>query len=161
VVPYTSLFLNCSLGSLQLPVVYINKTMGQCVSQSSLGGMQLLIYTTVLKDDIYYQSSSISRYVVVPDSVTNIKMTQSFNDSLFFSWQPAQGLIDSYLVTCSLLTLGVVLSAKAEANTSSSSSCINLLPSSTYEVYISSIRNVENKMYSNGANAFFNTRNFY
>ncbi len=86
-------------------------------------------------------------------------MSKSYNDSLYFSWTQPEGLIDSYLVTCSLVSLGIVLSAKVEPNTTTSSSCSSLLPSSSYEVYVSSIRNVENKMYSNGAKAYLTTRN--
>ncbi len=88
-------------------------------------------------------------------------LSKSYNDSLYFSWTQPDGLIDSYLVTCSLVSIGIILSVKTESNTTTYSSCSNLLPSSTYEVYISSIRNIDNKMYSNGAKTYLSTRNTY
>jgi hypothetical protein len=98
-------------------------------------------------------------FLKVPDPVKDIKLSKSYNDSLYFSWTQPEGLIDSYLVTCSLVSLGVILSVKVESNTTTSSSCSNLLPSSSYEVYITSIRNIDNKMYSNGAKTYLSTRN--
>ncbi len=93
----------------------------------------------------------------VPDPVKNIKLTRSYNDSLFFSWTIPEGLLDSFLVTCSILNLGIVLSAKVELNTTNSSFCFNLLPSTSYEISVTSIRSFNDRMYSNAAKAYSNT----
>ncbi len=61
---YDKINLNCFLGQDPIKSIYINTTSGMCISQKTLGGQEISVFTKVEKSNIEYVSSNIFNYIV-------------------------------------------------------------------------------------------------
>jgi hypothetical protein len=62
----------CTHEKESIKSIYINKTFGLCISNNSLGGQPITIFTKVEKSNIDYISSNIVNYVVCMKRVVHL-----------------------------------------------------------------------------------------